>query len=85
MKIEKIEVPALVAVSDNVNKVPKKQWAKWGTLARGVFNAVYQQMIEAQFAFVHPKAAPISAEQWSTIAWNAAWTAAAAVEVASEA
>lgn len=77
--LEEVELPALCADSRNIHKVPKKQWAKWPRVARRVFNAVFRQMTDSQFAFLHPKSQPVAADQWKTVAWNAAWTAADAV------
>lgn len=65
--------------SDNVNKVPLKQWKRWTPAARKVFNETYETMNENQRLFRHPKQAAVPQEQWTTTAWNAAWTAADAV------
>lgn len=64
----------------NRYKVPAKQWEKWSNTARRVFNGTYFAMRPSmQFAFLHPKAAPISREHWDTVRWNAAWMAAETV------
>lgn len=60
--------------------VPGKKWAEWTPHARGVFNLVYSTIRANQSLFIHPKATPHSREQWNTVAWNAAWTAANAAD-----
>lgn len=65
--------------SDNVNKVPLKQWKRWTPAARKVFNETFETMNENQGLFQHPKTAAVPQAQWKTTAWNAAWTAADAV------
>ncbi len=57
-----------------------KTWGGWSEAARAVFNSVYQQMRREQRTFLHPKTAKVKDDQWNTIAWNAAWTAADAVD-----
>ncbi len=64
----------------NLCKVPKKQWGKWSEKARGVFNSVYDSMTSNPWAYWHPKCLEISLSHWKTVAWNAAWTAADAVD-----
>ncbi len=56
-------------------KVPQKQWKKWGTGARRVFNSMMESMKEQEY-FLHPKATVAPPSYWSTTQWNAAWTAA---------
>lgn len=65
--------------SDNTHKVPLKQWRKWTPAARKVFNETYDTMLNNQGLFQHPKTAAVPQAQWTTTAWNAAWTAADAV------
>lgn len=48
----------------------------WAPEQRALFTRLLRHMEQTQASFTHPKAAPIPAEHWSTIAWNAAWTAA---------
>lgn len=69
----------------NHNGVPRSQWKKWPDIAQRVFNDTYEVMTENQRLFVHPKAAAIDIDHWSTTAWNAAWTAADAVVAALKA
>ena len=64
----------------NCYKVPLKQWAKWSQRAQDLFNAVYSDMYDNQSLFQHPKALEIETAHWKTTAWNAAWTAANAVD-----
>ena len=66
--------------SENTFKVPSKQWRKWTPAARKVFNRTYDDMLNNQHVFLHPKTAAVPQEQWKTTAWNAAWTAADAVD-----
>lgn len=64
----------------NLYHVPGKKWREWTPQAHAVFNLVYSTMRANQSLFIHPKAAPHSRVQWNTVAWNAAWTAANAVD-----
>lgn len=48
----------------------------WTPEQQVLFTRMLRHMELTQAMFTHPKAAPIPAEHWSTIAWNAAWTAA---------
>lgn len=67
------------AITENVNKVSKAQWLRWSEHARRVFNSVYWQMSADVSLFLHPGAEVPEPRHWNTTAWNAAWTAAAAV------
>lgn len=69
---------------NNPFKVQKHQWNKWGYMARRTFNQTYDMMLGDQKLFLHPKAATIDEDHWKTTAWNAAWTAADAVQDALE-
>jgi hypothetical protein len=62
----------------NVYHVPLKQWRRWGSGARQVFNEVYSSMVRNQDLFCHPEHQPVSKRLWKTTAWNAAWIAASA-------
>ena len=62
----------------NIYHVPVKQWRKWPAQCRQVFNVMYSQMIKNQDFFQHPKTHSVPKSQWSTVCWNAAWTAACA-------
>lgn len=64
----------------NVNRVPKKQWAKWSAVARRVFNGVYRFIANNPDLMSHPKAARPHPFHWKTVSWNAAWLAADAVD-----
>ena len=61
-------------------KVPVKQWRKWSEAARAVFNRVHDFVVENPTLMSHPKAGSLKPAHWKTIAWNAAWVAAAAVD-----
>jgi hypothetical protein len=62
----------------NLYHVPNRQWMKWSPQARGVFNLMYSTVRSNQGLFIHPKATKHTREQWGTVAWNVAWTAASA-------
>lgn len=64
----------------NDHGVTKKQWAKWSCPAQRAFNGVYYAMTESPWLFHHPDADPVPEEHWKTVAWNAAWLAAEAVD-----
>jgi hypothetical protein len=59
----------------NRHKVPTKQWKKWSTEARFIFNNVFEGMAD-QPLYLHTKALPMKAEHWKVSRWNAAWLAA---------
>ena len=59
----------------NDHKVPKKQWRKWSHAQRQMFNMIWTCMTDDPKLFQHPKS-DIPYEEYTTIAWNAAWTAA---------
>jgi hypothetical protein len=63
----------------NVYDVPKKQWRRWSDLARKAFNGTYGFMVQNQELVKHPKTRLLEAWEWNTIAHNAAWMAADAV------
>jgi len=75
---EAIESFQIEYFDDAVNryKVPKSQWKRWSKFQRRVFNGVHSQMLHQQHLFTHPKTDEIPRDEWKTIAWNAAWTAA---------
>ena len=73
------EVPLEVVDSAaNQYNVPVDQWNKWDKSQRSRFNEVYSAMPLSPSLFTHKDAVTIPAEQWTTIAWNAAWVAAGA-------
>ena len=76
--VEIVEVKHTKARS-NVFNVPTGTWKEWGPASRQVFNEVYSSMRDNQKLFLHPKQAPLTKRNWDTTAWNAAWTAAKAV------
>lgn len=63
----------------NRYKVSKRQWARWGSNARNVFNTTYGTMQRSQALFTAPATATLPRVQWKTIAWNAAFIAACSV------
>jgi hypothetical protein len=63
----------------NPNKVPQALWKRWDEPARYRFNDMFAYMNRYQKSFTHPKAPKIEDEHWTTIAWNAAVTAAEVV------
>jgi hypothetical protein len=63
----------------NPYKVGRSQWSKWDNDQKTLFNYVYGDIIKiGPCFFLHPITTQrnVSAEEFSTIAWNAAWTAA---------
>ncbi len=89
-KVTKPEVKAAIAKvtnevelktvdsAENEYHVQADQWAKWDKSQRSRFNEVYSAMRMSPSLFTHPDAVHIPSEQWTTIAWNAAWVAAGA-------
>jgi len=64
---------------DNSHKIPKKQWRRWSEDQRALFNGVYEDILAVgSDAWLHPVTVQrkLSADEFNTIAWNAAWTAA---------
>lgn len=64
----------------NRNRVPQKQWWKWSVPARQVFNRVYTFMMRNPDMMNHPSQPRMKPFHWKTVAWNAAWIAADAVD-----
>lgn len=64
----------------NFNRVPKEQWFEWSIKAREVFNRVYGFVVNNQALMVHPGTRIEKPYHWKTLAWNAAWIAADAVD-----
>lgn len=63
----------------NQYKVPAKTWRQWSKKQRKMFNGVYEDITNVGVdLFVHPITIQrkLSDEEFRTIAWNAAWTAA---------
>ena len=60
---------------DNIHTVQKKQWRKWSPRQRQMFNMLYSAMTDDPKLFQHPDS-DIPYEEYTTIAWNAAWIAA---------
>jgi hypothetical protein len=48
----------------------------WTSEQRALFSRLHKLMTESQSVFMHPDAVRLSDEHWSTVALNAAWTAA---------
>lgn len=70
MKLEKAK---------NTFGVPRKQWQKWNTIGKHVFNKTYELASTSQELFTHPetvKKGGIPKEEWETIVWNHSWMAA---------
>jgi Fe-S cluster biosynthesis and repair protein YggX len=66
-------------MTKNENRVPRKQWAEWNERQRALFNHTYTDIMHIGRAqFLHPMtvARKLSAYEFKTIAWNAAWVAA---------
>jgi len=61
---------------ENHYRVAKRKWKNWPDICQRVFNETYESMMENQDLFMHPKAKGIEPAFWTTICWNAAWTAA---------
>lgn len=55
-------------------------WKKRSEAARKTFNALYSLMMDNPELFTHPKAPQLKPVHWKTVAWNAAWIAADAVD-----
>jgi hypothetical protein len=64
----------------NDYRVPKKTWKRWSKKARRVFNEVYDFAYSNQSLMTHPKQPVMEPYHWKTVAWNAAWVAADAVD-----
>lgn len=79
-RIEKVDMEWEANGSRNAHKVPKKQWNRWNEDERIVFNELYDQMVQNQSVFTHPQTPEMPQDQWTTICWNAAWTAADAMK-----
>lgn len=78
MAVEEIAV-SYTKSRANIYRVPQKQWRKWSDVAHQVFNEVFSSMVKNQPLFIHPQQTASSRAHWRTTAWNAAWTAASAV------
>ena len=63
-------------MEENIFYVGKRQWKKWNEAEREMFNDLNEIMLNYKSMFEHPQGPDISNVQWSTTAWNAAWTAA---------
>lgn len=64
----------------NRNRVPMKQWREWSATARRVFNDSYAFIYDNPDLMNHPGAPTPKPFHWKTVAWNAAWIAADAVD-----
>lgn len=71
-------------MTENKYKVPARQWKKWGPLQQLMFNNMNEFMLSNQKIISHPKAPRLPDDQWSTIAWNAAWHAASSMSSLDE-
>lgn len=81
MPVEPVVLNDVENTDANIYKVPLKQWRRWDSHQRAIFNHVYSTMKNNQEMFRHPKQAPMASEYWNTPCWNAAWTAADAVSI----
>jgi len=64
----------------NEHGVDASQWRKWNAQQRALFNGVYEDIINVgKDLWLHPVTMQrkLSDEEFETIAWNAAFTAAA--------
>ena len=78
---QEVKFEGIMKSRSNLYHVPLKEWRKWGSLARQVFNEVYSTMVANQVFFIHAeqREEKVSKRLWKTCAWNAAWTAAHAI------
>lgn len=67
-------------LAENEYSVGRDRWRSWSEHARRVFNSVYLQMSSDVGSFMHTNADVPPATHWNVTAWNAAWTAADAVD-----
>lgn len=63
-------------MTENIYKVPKKQWSKWNDSGKEMFNSLLEKIMNLHGNFLHPKTPEMPHEEWQTVAWNAAWLAA---------
>jgi hypothetical protein len=75
-----VTLPTPTPSTQNRYKVPSRQWSRWSQIARRVFNGTYKAMQGPSTAYMHPDAPPQRRVWWRTVAWNAAWLAADAVD-----
>lgn len=66
-------------MTKNIHNVQAKAWQKWNEQQRALFNGTYEdiQNVGCEM-FVHPTTIQrkLTKDEFDTIAWNAAWTAA---------
>ncbi len=55
--------------------ISKKVWKDFSLLQQELFNAVYEEIVENQDIFLHPKDTMRDKKLWKTVAHNAAWVA----------
>ena len=80
-KRKTIHLEAPPCVLRNVHRVPVYQWRRWSSGSRAVFNAVYSSVEKNQRLVLPFVMAPdIRPGMWKTLAWNAAWLSAKAVD-----
>ena len=63
----------------NRHRVDRSQWEKWNAEQRALFNGTFEDIGRVgPGLFLHPVThqRKLSAEEFETIRWNAAWTAA---------
>lgn len=67
----------------NVNRVPKKAWARWSKMARAVFNETYHAVFRGWDHLAPESLQATKAQARKVLAWNSAWMAADAADDAS--
>lgn len=79
-KAEVLKIQKASGTIRNRFRVSLNQWRKWSIRARRVFNDLFEVMSRNQYLFLHPEMPKISKQRWRTVAWNASWMAANAVD-----
>ncbi len=69
-------------MTNNVHKVPAKQWRKWGDETRSMFNDLLPELAAGfENNYLPPSLhGAINGKQAYVLAWNASWQAACAME-----
>lgn len=63
----------------NIHGVPRRQWSKWNTLARHVFNKTLAYALQNPSVMTHPeteKKGGLPDDEFKTVAWNVSFMAA---------
>ena len=70
-------MPAAMAKVKNTNKVSSRMWSNWRDDQRRLFNATHDEIMRlGPTLMLHPNNVQMPHEEFSTIAWNAAFIAA---------